>query len=467
MKKTILACLLLAAIGAQAQNDLITQPVQVPEADNYTWPTEKDVLAKLSQWQDLKFGVLMHWGIYSVPGIVESWSICDEDWITRDTTRTYQQYKQWYWGLSEDFNPTRFDPAQWARVMRDAGMRYMIFTTKHHDGFCLWNSRLTDYTVARHAFRNNPRRDVLRWVLDAFRRQNFMIGEYFSKPDWHSQDYWWDVHATRGRNVNYNIAKFPWHWERFKRFTHGQIEEILSDYGTVDILWLDGGWVCKENNQDIDMPAIAAMARRLQPGILIVDRTIAGPYENYQTPERGTPEGQVNHPWESCIPLSDDWGWTPNARFKSARQVVNTLAEIVAKGGNLVLGVGPSPEGVIIPEVTDILHQIGQWLNQNGEAIYGTVTTPHFHQGNLWFTASKDGNRVYAIYALPDGEQLPATLTWSENIPAKGGQVKLLSTGQTLPASVADGQVTVTLPAALPQQSIALCIEVKNQTKKK
>lgn len=426
-------------------------------ADQYQWPTEADVLTKLHQWQDLKFGILLHWGIYSVPGIVESWSICVEDWITRDTTQTYQQYRDWYFGLADQFSPTRFDPAQWATVAQQAGMKYMIFTTKHHDGFCMWNSHETDYTITRHAFKDDPRRDVLRHVLDAFRQQNFMLGTYFSKADWHSQDYWWDVYPNRGRNVNYNIEKYPWRWERFCQFTSRQIEEIMSGYGPVDILWLDAGWVCAENNQDIHMPQIAQMARRHQPGLIIVDRTIRGPYENYQTPEQAIPAEQRAYPWESCITLSDDWGWVPRPRWKSPARIINTLAEIVAKGGNLVLGVGPTPEGLIQPEAVDRMQAIGRWLNANGRAIYNTTITPHYHEGNLWFTASKDGSRRYAIYALPDGEQLPATLSWSVNLPTK--HIRVLAAGKSLKYKVGDGRVTVTLPKGLPQQPLALEIE--------
>ena len=133
----------------------------------------------------------------------------------------------------------------------------------------------------------------------------------------------------------------------------------MSRYGRVDILWLDGGWVCKENNQDIDMPRIAEMGRHYQPGLIMVDRTIHGPYENYQTPERTIPEKQLPYPWESCIPLSDDWGYVKHPNFKSPQKIINSLIEIVAKGGSLVLGVGPTPEGVIQPEVIERLKTIG------------------------------------------------------------------------------------------------------------
>ena len=458
MKKVFFTILtVLLALPTWAQGGDVYE-----RSKEYEWPTDPLVVEKLHQWQDLKFGVLFHWGVYAVPGMVESWAICDEDWVTRDTTMTYQQYKDWYWGLADKFNPVKFDPVQWAEATRQAGMKYMIFTTKHHDGFCMFDSKYTDYSIAHHAFKNNPKRDVLRYVLDAFRDKQFMIGTYFSKPDWHCQDYWWDVYPTkRGRNVNYDIKKWPHRWESFKRYTHNQMEEILSNYGKVDILWMDGGWVCPENNQDIDMPAIATMARSHQPGLIMVDRTIHGPYENYQTPERTVPETQLNFPWESCIPLSDDWGWVPRPRWKSPERVVNTLIEIVAKGGNLVLGVGPTPEGLIQPEAVERLQGIGDWLKRYGKAIYNTVATPDYHDGNMWFTASKDGRTIYAIYMLKEGEQLPATISWNKNLPKKGQSVRLVSNGKKVKSKVTNGTIEVKLPAGLKQQSVALEYRVK------
>lgn len=452
MRNYLLLFCLAATLGAAAQGDVMK------ESDGYVAPPEAAVRASLDRWQDLKFGVLMHWGLYSQAGIVESWSICDEDWITRDTTRTYQQYKDWYWGLADEFRPTAFNPMQWADAMQRAGMKYMIFTTKHHDGFCLFDSRQTDFTIARHAFRDDARRDVLTHVLAAFRQKGFMLGTYFSKPDWHSQDYWWDVYPTkRGRNVNYDVKKWPWRWQRFKDYTYNQIEELMSRYGQVDILWLDGGWVCPENGQDIDMPRITAMARGYQPGLIIVDRTVRGPYENYVTPERSVPERQLPYPWESCIPLSDDWGYVARPRWKSARRVVNTLAEVVAKGGNMVLGVGPTPQGTIQPEAVSRLDSIGQWLRLNGKAIYGTVRTSTYHDGRLWFTQSKDGRTVYAVYALPEGEAAPASVSWTGHVPRHG--VRLVATGKRLRCNVSGGRVTVRLPKGM-RDSFALEIAI-------
>ena len=454
--KTIMAIAAMMAmpVAVSAQGNIHERSTE------YEWPADKQVVENLKQWQDLKFGVLLHWGLYAVPGIVESWSICDEDWITRDSTCTYQQYMDWYFGLANEFRPTKFDAAQWASACADAGMRYMIFTTKHHDGFCMWDTRETNFSIARHAFKDDARRDVLRHVLDAFREKNFTVGTYFSKPDWHSQQYWWDTYGKKGRNVNYPIKQHPQRWQQFVKYTHRQIEELMSNYGKVDILWLDGGWVTKENRgQDIDMPGMAAMARSHQPGLIIVDRTIHGPYENYQTPERTVPEEQLAFPWESCIPLSDDWGFVNHPRWKSPQRVINTLVEIVAKGGNMVLGVGPTPEGLIQPEAVSRLKEIGQWLKKYGRAIYGTTITPRYHDGNVWFTAAKDGKSLFAIYQLNEDEAVPAQLTWTGNLPAKG--VRLLSTGKKLKTKVTGDRVTVTLPKQMPRESFALELKMK------
>lgn len=451
---------------------------QHPTSAAYEWPTDPLVRAKLDKWQDQKFGMIIHWGLYAVPGIIESWALCSEPWVNRDSTIAYDDFKKWYWGLKKDFNPVKFDPEQWAKAGKEAGMRYLVFTTKHHDGFCMFDTKQTDFKISNGPFADNPKADVAKYVFDAFRKNGFMIGAYFSKPDWHSEYYWWPKYATADRNNNYDIRTFPWRWQQFKSFTYNQLSELMHNYGSVDILWLDGGWVrpretvndevlswgaaIPEWSQDIDIPAIATMARAAQPGLLMVDRTVHGPYENYQTPEQSIPAQQLDHPWESCMTLANNWGYVPGDPFKSSARVIHVLAEVVAKGGSLLLGIGPKPDGTLPDEVIQRLEEIGKWTNVNGAAIYNTRTIPHYRDGNIFFTQSKQPGTRYAIVCLEEGKPVPATVQWTVNIPRKGSKVKYLPTGESVKWTMEGDSVKVWLPASVVKQgsaAVALAFE--------
>lgn len=423
---------------------------QQSNTEDYVWPTDPQVLTKLKHWQDQKFGVLMHWGLYSVPGIVESWSICSEDWIVRERKPTYEEDKAWYWSQKDSLNPVNFDPSKWADVMKKAGMKYMIFTTKHHDGFCMFDTKYTDFSIAHGPFGKDPRHNIAKEVFNAYRNKGFMIGCYFSKPDWHSKWFWNPYYATPNRRINYKKQQHPDWWQNYRKFTQNQLNELTTDYGNIDILWLDGGWI---TGDEIGLDTILVDARKRNPGMISVDRTIRGKNENYQTPEQGIPAKQLDIPWESCITLSHAWGWTPNAKFKSPNKVIGILSEIVAKGGCLALGVGPKADGTLQPEVVKNLLQIGNWLNKNGQAIYSTVNAAHYNDGKVWFTADKNGKTLYAIYALEDGEKTPKTITWTENKPK--GKLILLQDGKSVKYTVKGNQVTVTLPSGLKNEPLA------------
>lgn len=423
---------------------------QQSNTEDYVWPTDPQVLTKLKHWQDQKFGVLMHWGLYSVPGIVESWSICSEDWIVRERKPTYEEDKAWYWSQKDSLNPVNFDPSKWADVMKKAGMKYMIFTTKHHDGFCMFDTKYTDFSIAHGPFGKDPRHNIAKEVFTAYRNKGFMIGCYFSKPDWHSKWFWNPYYATPNRRINYKKQQHPDWWQNYRKFTQNQLNELTTDYGNIDILWLDGGWITGE---EIGLDTILVDARKRNPGMISVDRTIRGKNENYQTPEQGIPAKQLDIPWESCITLSHAWGWTPNAKFKSPNKVIGILSEIVAKGGCLALGVGPKADGTLQPEVVKNLLQIGNWLNKNGQAIYSTVNAAHYNDGKVWFTADKNGKTLYAIYALEDGEKTPKTITWTENKPK--GKLILLQNGKSVKYTVKGNQITVTLPSGLKNEPLA------------
>ena len=193
----------------------LSHPFTLYSRSPYIPPTDPAVAEKLAQWQDLKFGLLMHWGTYSQWGVVESWSICPEDegWCRRDTAHgaTYTDYVRNYEALQTTFDPVKFDPAKWASAAKGAGMKYMVFTTKHHDGFCMWDTKTTDYKITspKTPFHVNPRANVTKEIFNAFRAEGLWTGAYFSKPDWHSDDYWWRNFPPKDRSVNYLPAKYP------------------------------------------------------------------------------------------------------------------------------------------------------------------------------------------------------------------------------------------------------------------
>jgi alpha-L-fucosidase len=390
----------------------------------YIVPKDTLVLQKLLQWQDLKFGLLMHWGTYSQWGIVESWSLCPEDegWTVRrgPYSKSYYDYKKAYENLQTTFNPVQFKPEKWAAAAKDAGMKYLVFTTKHHDGFCMFDTRETDYkiTATKTPFSVNPRSNITREVFNAFRSNGFMIGAYFSKPDWHNEHYWWPYFPPKDRNVNYDPIKHPEEWNAFKKFTYNQVEELMTGYGKMDILWLDGGWVRPFStidtsvdwqktipyNQDIDMKSIAAMARTHQPGLLVVDRTVTGEFENYTTPEQQVPVTPLLQPWESCITMGNSWSYVPNDIYKSTGELIALLVKIVSRGGNLLLNIGPSPEGDFADTAYSRLKEIGGWMKINGEGIYNSKPLAPYSNGNVYYTQSKDEKSVYAFVLTETGK---------------------------------------------------------------
>ncbi|MBN2091094.1 alpha-L-fucosidase [candidate division KSB1 bacterium] len=465
--------LILFAIGSLLVTIFLAEVFAHPSDQKY-YP-EVDPLAqeKINRWQDLKFGLLMHWGPYSQWGVVESWSICaeDEPWCTR-RNENYIEYKKQYENLKTTFNPVNFNPEKWALVAKNAGMRYVVFTTKHHDGFCLFDSKYTDYKITDKAcpFHTHPQANITRAIFESFRQKGFWIGTYFSKPDWHSEYYWWPNFATPDRNVNYDIKKHPARWQKFIEFTHNQILELMTDYGAIDILWMDGGWVqplsheeiqksinspdytfTRIQSQDIKMAELVKKAREKQPGLIVVDRAVEGPFQNYLTPENQVPERRLPYPWESCIIAGGGWSYVPNAKYKSARELIHVLVDIVSKGGNLLLNIAPGPDGTWHEDAYSRLAEIGEWLKINADAIYNSRPIAPYKEGKVCLTHQKDGS-TYAIYLAGKDEKNPPSKIWLSTIqPEKDSKVTMLGTKEELQWETVGRGFVVNIPESIQQ----------------
>lgn len=466
----IIICLILKTQSSFSQ--------AVYEDERYVPETDPLVLKKLEEWQDLKFGLLMHWGTYSQWGIVESWSLCPEEygWCERtkgSNPKDYFTYKKEYEDLRKTFNPTKFDPDKWANAAKNAGMKYVVFTTKHHDGFSMFDSKYTDYKITNPEtpFSTHPKANITKEIFDSFRAEGFWAGAYFSKPDWHEPSYWDPYYPPRDRNVNYEPESNPKKWQEFVNFTHNQILELLTDYGKVDILWMDGGWVAKtpksaitswydqqlrnnENgylkhriiNQDIKMDALVKKARVKQPGLIVVDRAVHGINQNYLTPENRVPEKPLPYPWESCIIAGGSWSYSFNAKYMSGREAVHTLVDIVAKGGNLLLNIAPSPEGEWDDGAYQLLQEMGDWMNINNEAIYGTRAMAPFKFDNICITSKPDGS-IYLVYLVEKGQSsLPSEIKFSEYITQKNVSAKILGFNTRLKCTSSKDGLTIKIP---------------------
>ena len=437
--------------------------------ENYPFVHETDPLAvkKLEEWKDWKFGLLMHWGPYSIWGIVESWSLCPEDegWCERKkgNFQNYAEYKKDYENLGKTFNPIKFNPAKWAIAAKDAGMKYMVFTTKHHDGFSMFDTKQSDYKITSSwvPFHTNPKADITKEIFNAFRNEGISTGAYFSKPDWHNKNFWWPYFPPMNRNINYDLKKYPERWKNFQDFTYNQIKELMTDYGKVDILWLDGAWVMPDSlvdrkvdwqknipaGQDVNMPRIAKMCRQLQPGIIIVDRWVPGPYENYHTPEQQIPNKPLPYPWETCMTMAGSWSYVPNDTYKSTNTIIHNLVDIVSKGGNYLLNIGPGPDGEWHDAAYVRLKEIGEWMKINGEAIYNTKPLAPYKENNICFTQSKDSKTIYVHYLLKENEPVPAEISFKGPGINSKATISLMGGGKKLKWKNDNGLIKINLPA--------------------
>ena len=347
---------------------------------------------------DARFGMFIHWGIYAIPARGE-W-IRSREQIPDDIYRAY----------AKEFDPVDYNPRAWARLARRAGMKYAVMTTKHHDGFCLFDTALTDFKST-----NTPaRRDLIREYVDAFRAEGLRIGFYHSLLDWNHPDYpVADSHPPR------NDAKAkarPVEFERYLDYLHGQVRELMTHYGRIDVFWPDFSYG-EMSGKKWRATELLKMVRSLQPHIVVNNRLYDRQasvkeslrYGDYDTPEQYIPpEGRTDEDgkavlWEVCLTLNDHWGYArDDHQWKSPAQVVRTLVDCVSKGGNLLLNVGPTARGEVPRESVEVLETVGQWMHANGDGVYGCTRAELPRPP--WGRYTRKGETLYAhIFDGPSG----------------------------------------------------------------
>jgi alpha-L-fucosidase len=305
---------------------------------------DKDRARRLQWWHEARFGMFVHWGLYAQLG--------RHEWVMNRERIPVAEYEQ----LADSWKVKPRPAREWARLAKQAGMKYMVMTTKHHEGFCLWDSQMTDY----NACQRGPRRDLVAEYVDACREFGLKVGFYYSLMDWH--------HPDGARCAKNEAAR-----RRFVDFTHGCVRELLSNYGPIDILWYDVSWPLP-TPEAWESAAMNAMARQLQPHIIINNRSQVP--EDFGTPEEHIRAEDAGRAWEACMTFNGSWGYMPYAPpedWHSSRKVVDMLRQVSAGGGNLLLNIGPAPDGSVPPEATERLRPVGKWLARYGEAVYGPV----------------------------------------------------------------------------------------------
>ena len=335
--------------------------------------TEKDDgrWARTEWFREARFGMFIHWGIYAIPARGEK--------VRMHELMPLEEYDKYF----REFDPVRYDPREWAKAAKNAGMKYAVMTAKHHDGFCLFDSKLTDYKST-----NTPvGRDLIREYTDAFRAEGLKVGLYYSLLDWHHPDYPSYGDAAHPMRKNEAFMGIRHDFSRYVEYMHGQVRELLTGYGKIDIIWFDYSYG-EMTGEKWEAGRLVEMVRGLQPGIIIDNRLVEKknirseeplPYAgDFDSPEQIIPpRGIVDDagdpiPWEACITLNDHWGYfADDHNYKTPVTVIRTLVECVSKNGNLLLNVGPDARGQIPEESLAILREAGRWMDKNSDSIYG------------------------------------------------------------------------------------------------
>jgi len=410
--RALFVCLIITAacLPAVAPESSIAQSQYQPTPDN---------LEARRWFQDAKFGLFVHWGVYSVLG--------DGEWVMNNRKMPISDYEK----LPERFNPTEFDPAEWVALAKAAGMKYITITSKHHDGFAMFDSKISDWNIVE---RTPYKKDVLKMLADECRKQGIKLFFYYSQLDWHNPDYF-----PRGRTGLTAGRAESGEWFKYIDYMDGQLKELLTNYGPIGGIWFDGMW--DKPKADWRFEQTYKLIHSLQPAAMVGSNHHLKPFpgEDFQMFEKDLPgqktssfnaESEVGElPLETCETINGAWGYNAeDKRFKSAKDLIHYLVKAAGYNANFLLNVGPMPSGKIQPEFVDRLKQVGAWLEKNGETIYGTRGGPLTPRP--WGVTTRKGNKVYLhilnwqdpVLAMPKMPRKVKSATFFKD----GGKVEFL-----------------------------------------
>ena len=446
----IAAGMALCATSAAAQDAPRSQPVPAARET----PAQRD--ARMAWWRDARFGMFIHWGLYAVPaGMWQGERVTGlGEWIMARAPFSAAEYTP----FARQFNPVQFDADAWARTARDAGMKYVIITSKHHDGFALFDSKVSSYDIVDAT---PYRRDAIRALAAAARRAGMKFGVYYSIMDWHHPD----AQAPSYPDYNSRTKTNPNFARYVDTYMKPQLRELVTQYPEIDVLWFDGEWI--PDWSDEQGRALEAWLRSMRPGLIINNRVghsragMAGMSASKEAPgdfgtpeQRVPPEGLPGVDWETCMTINNTWGFQSfDDAWKDTRTLVRTLVDVASKGGNLLLNVGPTAQGIIPAQSVSRLHEMGDWMRANGESVYGTSVSAFGMPA--WGRYTTKGSTVYAhVFDWPKDGKL--TLT---GVTARPSKVYLLADRKPLTLNVVDGGgFSVQLPNVAPSAIDAVLV---------
>ena len=375
---------------------------------------------RLAWFRQAKLGIFIHWGIYAVDGIDESWSFFNK----------YLSYED-YMRQLDGFTAEHYDPKAWAQLIKKSGARYAVLTAKHHDGVALWHTRLSDLNTVETT---PAKRDLVAPFVKALRKEDLKVGLYFSHIDWSHPDY--DVF----RRDEYRYRDDPARWQRFLQFHRGQLKELVKGFKP-DLLWFDGDW--EHSAAEWSAATLRDTLLAWHPPLVLNSR-ING-YGDYATPEQGVPIEPLDGPWELCMTMNDSWGYQDHDHnYKTPYQIIRIFADVIGAGGNLLLDIGPRADGTIPDEQVQILEELGRWTHKHAEAIYGTnagIAAGHFYGPT---TLSADRQTLYLF--LPHKPSGPVVVRGLKN---QVNRIRIVGNGTKLKSQILGKQYWSSVPGIL------------------